>query len=108
MSAYEDFLKERVKIGAGMAAGVYAWKGYAYKCFGEGYPGEWITYELAQQNEICKSPLPVPRYHPCEFPLAIKMDLINGPSMFERFGFAGKDAMLDDFMLYTAWKTSSC
>lgn len=100
MSAYEDFLKERIKIGAGMVAGVYAWNGYAYKCFGEGYPGEWIAYEIAQQNEICKSPLPVPRYHPCEFPLAIKMDLITGPSMFQRFGIAGKDAMLDDFMLW--------
>ena len=38
MSAYEDFLKERIKIGTGMAADVYAWKGYAYKCFQEGYP----------------------------------------------------------------------
>ena len=100
MSEYEDFLKERVKIGAGMAAGVYAWNGYAYKCFGEGYPEGWIAYEIAQQNEICKSTLPVPRYYPCEFPHAIKMDLIKGLSMYERFGAAGKEAMLDDFMLW--------
>ena len=54
MSAYEDFLKERIKIGAGMVAGVYAWNGYAYKCFGEGYPEGWIAYEIAQQNEVCR------------------------------------------------------
>ena len=100
MSAYEDFLKERIKIGTGMVAGVYAWNGYAYKCFREGYPAGWIAYEIAQQNEICRSPLPVPRYHPCEFPNTIKMDLIKGLSMYERFGAAGKDAMPDDFMLW--------
>lgn len=83
-----------------MAAGVYAWNRYAYKCFREGYPAEWIAYELARQNEICKSPLPIPRYHPCEFPNTIKMYLIKGLSMYERFGAAGKDAMPDDFMLW--------
>ena len=83
-----------------MAAKVYSWNGYAYKCFNEGYPREWIDYEYSQQNEICKSGLPVPHYYESEFPGTIKMDLISGSSMFERFDVAGKDAVMEDFMLW--------
>lgn len=94
------FLNERTEIGAGMVAKVYSWNGYAYKCFGEGYPKEWIDYEYSQQNEICKSALPVPSYYESEFPNSIKMDLISGVSMFERFETVGKDAVMADFMTW--------
>lgn len=100
MNMYDDFLKDRVEIGAGMVARVYKWNGYAYKCFPEGYPQDWIEYELEQQVEICKSELPIPRYYRSDFPNAIKMDLITGVSMFERFNISGKNAVLDDFMMW--------
>lgn len=38
MGSYARFLQERIEIGAGMAAKVYSYNGYAYKCFNEGYP----------------------------------------------------------------------
>lgn len=100
MRLYESFLAERMEIGAGMVAKVYSWNGYAYKCFREGYPKEWIEYELSQQNEICKSALPVPRYYASDFPNTIKMDLITGVSMFDRLRDVGSDTVLDDFMLW--------
>ena len=100
MSNYNDFLKERIEIGEGMVAKVYSWNGYAYKCFRDRYPQEWIEYELKQQSEICKSELPVSRYYSSDFPCTIKMDLIAGTSMFEQFETAGKEAVLDDFMIW--------
>lgn len=100
MSMHEAFINERIEIGAGMVAKVYSWKGYAYKCFNEGYPKEWIDYEYNQQNEICKCELPVPGYYESEFPNTIKMDLITGISMFERFDVAGKDVVMTDFMTW--------
>ncbi len=100
MSMYEAFINERIEIGEGMVAKVYLWNGYAYKCFNEGYPKEWIDYEYTQQNEVCKCELPVPRYYESEFPNTIKMDLISGISMFERFDAAGKDAVMTDFMTW--------
>ena len=30
---FSTFTEERMEIGAGMAAKVYSWNGYAYKCF---------------------------------------------------------------------------
>ncbi|MGN0352052.1 MAG: phosphotransferase [Roseburia sp.] len=100
MSMLKKFMDERIEIGAGMVAKVYSWNGYAYKCFEEGYPKEWIDYEYSQQNEVCKSGLPVPHYYESEFPGTIKMDLISGNSMFERFEVAGKDAVMKDFMTW--------
>ena len=90
MSNYNDFLKERIEIGEGMVAKVYSWNGYAYKCFRDRYPQEWIEYELKQQSEICKSELPVSRYYSSDFPCTIKMDLIAGTSMFEQFEKIGR------------------
>lgn len=98
MSKYEDFLAERVELGAGMQAKVYSWNGFAYKCFNEGYPKEWIEYEYNQQIEVCKSRLPIPKYYETEFPNTIKMDLIQGISMFDRMQDIGKDQMMHDFM----------
>ncbi|MBE6023422.1 MAG: hypothetical protein E7231_09340 [Cellulosilyticum sp.] len=60
MSVFDAFINERIEIGAGMVAKVYSWNEYAYKCFNEGYPKEWIDYEYNQQNEVCKCELPVP------------------------------------------------
>lgn len=100
MSIYDDFLSERVEIGAGMVARVYVWNGYAYKCFPNGYPQEWIEYEFRQQNEICKSELPTPHYYKSDFPYTIKMDLITGVSMVKRFDIVDKEAVLDDFMMW--------
>ena len=98
MDLYEVFLSERVGIGAGMMAKVYSWNGFAYKCFSEGQPREWIDYEYAQQNEVCKSGLPVPRYYESDITNSIKMDLINGVSMSDRFKVAAKDAVINDFI----------
>lgn len=100
MSLYDNFLEERIEIGAGMVAKVYFWNGYAYKCFNKGYPQEWIEYEQNQQNEICKSDLPVPHYYKSEFQNTIKMDMISGVSMYEKFEVVEKDTILDDFMLW--------
>lgn len=95
---FSTFTEERMEIGAGMAAKVYSWNGYAYKCFKEGYPEEWVDYEYNQQNEICKSKLPVPRYYASEFPGTIKMELLSGNSMLERMEAMGTDIVMKDFM----------
>lgn len=100
MTMFETFIKERVEIGSGMVAKVYSWNGYAYKCFNEGYPKEWIDYEFHQQQEICKCDLPIPRYYECEFPNTIKMDLITGDSVPTRFGKVGRDPVMKDFMMW--------
>ena len=99
-SMLQKFIDERIEIGAGMVAKVYSWNGYAYKCFHEGYPKEWIDYEYSQQNEVCKSGLPVPHYYESEFPNSIKMDLVSGISMFERSEVTGKDAVMSDYMTW--------
>lgn len=96
----DAFFKERKEIGAGMVAKVYAWNGYAYKCFNEDYPKEWIAYEFDVQQEVCKSGLPIPRYYETKLPHTIKMDLIQGSVMAEKFNEKGKDAVMADFMCY--------
>lgn len=98
MSLIETFINERIEIGAGMVAKVYSWRGYAYKCFNEGYPKEWIDYEYKQQQEVCQSQLPIPHYYESEFPNTLKMDLIIGISMSERMKSEDKDSAMTDFM----------
>ena len=100
MNSYEIFLQERIEIGAGMVAKVYSYNGYAYKCFNKGYPKEWIDYEYDLQQEVVKSGLPIPNYYKSEFPNSIKMDLINGVSMFERLAIDGKDAVMTEMMTW--------
>lgn len=100
MNSYEIFLQERMEIGAGMAAKVFSYNGYAYKCFNNGYPKEWIDYEYNLQQEVVKSGLPIPHYYKSEFPNSIKMDLINGVSMYDRLTTDGKDAVMMEMM---AW-----
>ena len=95
-----SFIKERTEIGEGMVAKVYSWNGFAYKCFHDGYPKEWIDYEYSQQNEVCKSGLPIPHYYESEFQGTIKMDLICGCSMFEKIKSLGKDVVMDDFITW--------
>lgn len=96
---YEKFMNGRTEIGSGMIAKVYSWNGYAYKCFNEGYPKEWIDYEYYQQAEVCKSTLPVPRYYESEFPNSIKMDLINGVLASELMR-ANKAAIMNDLLYW--------
>lgn len=100
MESYEKFLYERKEIGSGMAAKVYAYQGFAYKCYAEDYPKEWIDYEYDIQQEIMKSGLPVPHYYESEFPQSIKMDLINGISMYDRLLDAGKDVVMTEMMTW--------
>lgn len=95
-----NFIKERTEIGEGMVAKVYSWNGFAYKCFNDGYPKEWIDYEYNQQKEVCKSGLPIPHYYESEFQGTIKMDLICGCSMFEKIKSLGKNVVMDDFMTW--------
>ena len=38
MRSYEEFLNERKEIGSGMSAKVYAYQGFAYKCYADDYP----------------------------------------------------------------------
>lgn len=98
MNSYEDFLKNRYEIGSGMTAKVYSYHGFAYKCYAEDCPKEWIDYEYEIQHEIMKSELPVPCYYESEFPKSIKMDFINGISMYERLLDVGKDIVMTEMM----------
>lgn len=100
MNIYEDFLNKRNEIGSGMAAKVYSYNGFAYKCYAEDYPKEWIDYENEIQHEIMKSELPVPCYYESEFPNSIKMDLINGISMYDRLLDVGKDIVMAEMMTW--------
>lgn len=100
MNPYDIFLQERMEIGSGMMAKVFSYNGYAYKCFDMGYPKEWIDYEYDLQQEIVKSGLPVPNYYKSEFPNSIKMDLINGISMYDRLATDGKDAVMLEMMVW--------
>ncbi|MGN0395507.1 MAG: phosphotransferase, partial [Coprococcus sp.] len=100
MNSYDDFLKKRNEIGSGMAAKVYSYNGFAYKCYNEDYPKEWIDYEYEIQCEIMKSELPVPSYYKSEFPNSIKMDLINGISMYDRLQDVGKDIVMAEMMIW--------
>lgn len=100
MNSYNDFLKKRNEIGSGMAAKVYSYNGFAYKCYDEDYPKEWIDYEYEVQEEIMKSELPVPCYYESEFPNSIKMDLIHGISMYDRLMDVGKDIVMEEMMTW--------
>lgn len=100
MNSYEKFVHEREEIGAGMAATVYSYNGYAYKCFNEDYPIDWIDYEVNLQHEVVKSGLPIPKYYRSEFPGSIKMDLIKGESMADRIAIDGKNAVMNEMMKY--------
>lgn len=98
MNLYEDFINNRHEIGSGMTAKVYSYHGYAYKCFADDYPKERIDYEYELQHEIMKSELHVPCYYESEFPQSIKMDFINGISMYERLFDVGKDIVMTEMM----------
>lgn len=98
MNLYEDFLNKRCEIGAGMTAKIYSYNGFAYKCYAEDYPKDWIDYEYGIQREIVKSGLPVPCYYESEFPNCMKMELINGISMYDRLLKVGKDIVMEEMM----------
>lgn len=81
---YNTFLKERTLIGQGRMAKVYLWRDYAYKEFNQGYNEKFIDYEIAIQNEVCKTKLPVPKYYPSAFSLTIKMDYLSGITLADK------------------------
>ena len=81
-----------------MAAKVYSYNGYAYKCFSEGYPKEEIECEYNLQQEVVKSGLPIPNYYRSEFPNSIKMDLIRGTSMLDRLMADESGAVIPEMM----------
>lgn len=80
----QQFIEERVQIGAGRMAKVYLWQGFAYKCFESDYPDAWIEYEVKVQNTISQSGLPTVNYYASELPKSIKMDYIEGISLADR------------------------
>ena len=79
-----DFYAYRELIGEGKMAKVYRWEGHAYKCFNEGYPQDWLDYEMHIQNIVHGTDLNTVAYYPCSIPSTIKMDLVVGKSLAER------------------------
>lgn len=72
------------EIGRGAQAKVYLCDGFAYKCFNDNYPTEWVKYEISVQNEISKTSLPVVEYEATDDPRIIQMGYIEGISLAER------------------------
>ena len=62
------------------------------------HSGKDYDYEI--QQEIMKSTLPIPGYYKSEFPNSIKMDLINGISMYDRLAVVGKDIVMSEMMTW--------
>jgi tRNA A-37 threonylcarbamoyl transferase component Bud32 len=76
---------KRELIGEGRIAKVYLEDGYAYKCFKQTHPIDWITYEVNIQNEVAKkTKLPVLSYTFTDNPYEIKMPYINGIELTDR------------------------
>lgn len=80
----KDFNRERVLIGQGKMAKVYLWNGFAYKCYEDHYPEEWISYEIGIQGIINSTDLRTVKYYESEIPHSIKMDYIDGVSLASR------------------------
>lgn len=80
----QAFEQERVLVGQGKMAKVYYWNGFAYKCFDNNYPKDWITYEIKIQNVINQLKLPTVKYYTSDIPQSIKMDYINGITIADR------------------------
>lgn len=100
MNKYNEFVKERKLIGTGAMSSVYLWNNYAYKCYADNYPLEWIEYEQKVQKEIQKSDLNVPKYYKTNFQRTIKMDYIKGKTLATSFTNENKNRILDDFVEY--------
>lgn len=79
-----SFEQERVLIGEGRRAKVYRWNDFAYKCFDNHYPDDWITYEMKIQNIIHELNLKTVQYYTSEIPHSIKMDFISGITIADR------------------------
>jgi tRNA A-37 threonylcarbamoyl transferase component Bud32 len=76
---------ERVLIGEGRVAKVYLQNGFAYKCFQQTYPINWIAYEVSIQKEIAsKTKLPVLTYEYIDQSYEIKMPYIKGVELTDR------------------------
>lgn len=92
----DQFLYERQLIGEGKMAKVYAWEGYAYKCFSAEHPDEWLSYELMVQKAVEVSGLPVVKTYEAPFANCIKMDLIKGKSLADMMTKEKYKGALDD------------
>lgn len=92
----KKFNQEKVLIGQGKMAKVYLWNGYAYKCFDDNYPEEWISYEISIQKLINKTDLKTVNYYESEFPHSIKMDYIEGISLANRVFHEKYKESIDD------------
>ncbi len=96
-----NFNLERVLIGQGKRAKVYLWNGFAYKCFDDDYPEDWIRYEMSIQKLINETELKTVKYYESEFPHSIKMDYIEGISLANRvFNEKYKESIDDLFSLF--------
>lgn len=96
-----EFNRERVLIGQGKMAKVYLWNGFAYKCFDENYPEDWIRYETSIQKIINETDLRTVKYYESEIPHSIKMDYIDGVSLANRvFHEKYKESIDDLFSLF--------
>ncbi|HAW70083.1 MAG TPA: hypothetical protein DCX37_02730 [Firmicutes bacterium] len=80
----ERFVSERKEIGKGRQATVYLWNGFAFKVYNEGYPPQWIDFEMQVQKQISQTALPVAKYYKTDCPHIIKMDYISGVTLSEK------------------------
>lgn len=80
----EAFERERVRLGSGMTAEVYAYGGYAYKCYRDFWPDALIAHEARVLQCLAEAGLPAVRCYPCEFPRALKLELLGGVTLTER------------------------
>lgn len=95
---YKQFLEERKLIAAGSTADIYYWQGFAYKCFNDGYPDEWIEHEYNVQKQIVKSKLNVAKYYRSGFKRIIKMDYLKGKSLASSYSKDNINELLEDFI----------
>ena len=95
---FSDFLKERAHIGDGANAKVYAWRGFAYKCFRDGYDKNWLAHERRVQAVIEAAGLPAAKYYDSEFENTIKMELIDGVSLADRMRKQRYKGWLNDML----------
>lgn len=93
------FHTEKTLIGQGKMAKVYLWNGFAYKCFDDYYPNDWIDYEIRIQNTINKTGLPTVNYYDSEISHSIKMDFIDGTTLGERIRHEKYRGGLEDLLL---------
>lgn len=96
----QAFHKEKVLIGQGLMAKVYLWNGFAYKCFQDDYPEDWIAYEIHVQNMVNQSGLPTVKYYPSTIPYSIKMDYLDGITLADKMRQEKYKNGMEDLFFY--------